>query len=346
MASISSLQIAGVNYDIYALSATSANSANSATNATNATTAAGATSAGSAAKLTAARTITYAGQVTGSVSTDWGSSKTATLTVVAAPWSAMTNVSAGTVNTNTTGFVTPKAVYDYVQTQTAAAMSNVYTHKGTTGVSQLSTLTPKIGDVYNLTGCAETGTVINGQTAFNGDNFVATAAAAATSWDKLAASFNASDYISKTTWDSSTGTWQSAYSAVTANSASNWANTAHKAFANVKAGTVTIAASTSASTVTLSGVNGLAVSGSGTTATVYPSAYAYGKINIGGAVTQATAMDDTFGFVAGTNMEITPNATNKQATFSAKNTTYSQATSAALGINKASYVTGTTAVIF
>ena len=347
MASISSLQISGSVYDIYAASAVSAAQATSATSAATADKATSATSAGSAAKLTAGKTITYAGHVTGTVTTDWGSNKTATMTVAAAPWSAMTNVSAGTVNTNTTGFVTPKAVYDFVQTQTAAAMSNVYTHKGTTGVSQLSSLTPKIGDVYNLTGCDETGTVINGQTAYNGDNFVATAAAAATtSWDKLAASFNASDYISKSTWDSSTGTWQSAYSAVTANSASNWANTAHKAFANVSAGTVTIAASTSASTVTLSGVNGLAVSGSGTTATVYPSAYAYGKINIGGAVTQATAMGDTFGFVAGTNMEITPNTTNKQATFSAKNTTYSQATSAALGINKASYVTGTTAVIF
>lgn len=347
MASISSLQISGSVYDIYAASAVSAAQATSATSAATADKATSATSAGSAAKLIAEKIITYAGHVTGTVTTDWGSNKTATMTVVAAPWSAMTNVSAGTVNTNTTGFVTPKAVYDYVQTQTAAAMSNVYTHKGTTGVSQLSLLTPKIGDVYNLTGCAETGTVINGQTAYNGDNFVATAAAAAaTSWDKLAASFNASDYISKSTWNSSTGTWQSAYNAVSTNSASNWPNSAHKAFANVEAGTVTIAASTSASTVTLSGVNGLAVSGSGTTATVYPSAYAYGKINIGGAVTQATAMGDTFGFVAGTNMEITPNTTNKQATFSAKNTTYSQATSAALGINKASYVTGTTAVIF
>lgn len=345
MASISSLQIASVDYDIYALSATSADNANSATNAANATTAAGATSAGSAAKLTAARTLTYAGQVTGSVSTDWGSNKTATLTVVAAPWSAMTNVSAGTVNTNTTGFVTPKAVYDYVQASTAEALANVYTHKGTTGVTQLSSLTPKIGDVYNLSGCAASGTVINGQTAYNGDNFVATAAvAAATSWDKLAASFNADDYITTATWDTSTANWQKAFTATTSNSASNWPNSAHNAFASVKAGSVTINAANSAGTFTLSGVNGLSVSGSGTTATVYPSAYAYGKVSIGGNVTQATAIGDTFGFVAGTNIQLTTGT--KQVTISGKDTTYNAATTAALGLNKKSYVTGTTAVIF
>jgi len=345
MASISSLQIGGNTYNIYALSATSAEVATSATNAVNATTAAAATSAGSASKLTASRKITYNGQVTGSVTTNWGADASATLTVVNAPWSAMTNVSAGTVNTNTTGFVTPKAVYDYVSAQTAAAVANVYTHRGTTGVTQLSSLTPKIGDVYNVSGCAATGTVINGQTAYNGDNFVATAAAAgATSWDKLAASFNASDYISKTTWDSSTGNWQNAYTAVTANSASNWANTAHKAFANVKAGSTTIAAATSADTFTISGINGLAVSGTGKTVTVYPSAYAYGKVSIGGNVTQATAMGDTFGFVAGANIQLTSGA--KQVTISGKDTTYNSATTAALGLNKASYVTGTTAVIF
>lgn len=345
MASISSLKIGNVDYDIYALSAKSASSATSATNATNATYASSATSAGSAAKLTAAKTITYAGNVTGSVTTDWASNATATMTVVAAPWSAMTNVSAGTVNTNTTGFVTPKAVYDYVQTQTADAMANAYTHKGTTGVSQLSSLTPKIGDVYNVTGCAETGTVINGQTAFNGDNFVATAAAAAaTSWDKLAASFNSDDYISTATWNASTANWQKAYTATNSNSASNWANTAHKAFGSVKAGTVTINAGTSAASFTLSGVNGLAVSGSGTTATVYPSAFNYGKINIGGSVTQASSIDDTFGFVAGTNIQLT--TASKQVTISAKDTTYSEATTSTTGLNKKSYVTGTTAVIF
>ena len=88
----------------------------------------------------------------------------------------------------------------------------------------------------------------------------------------------------------------------------------------------------------------MSVSGSGTTATVYPSAYNYGKISIGGAVTQATSIGDTFGFVAGTNMQLTTAA--KQVTFSAKDTTYSEATTAALGTNKKSYVTGTTAVIF
>lgn len=345
MATISSLSIGGTAYDIYAVSATSALSATSATSAANADKANSATSAGSAAKLTAAKTITYNGQITGSVSTDWASNKTASLTVVNAPWSAMTTVSAGTVNTNTTGFVTPKAVYDFVQTQTAAALSNVYTHKGTTDITALSGLTPKIGDVYNVSGCADTGTVINGQTAFNGDNFVATAAAAAaTSWDKLAASFNASNYITTATWNNSTATWQSTYTTVNNNSASNWANSAHKAFSNVKAGSTTIAASTTAATFTLSGVNGLAVSGSGTTATVYPSAFNYGKINIGGAVTQASAIGDTFGFSAGSNIALTTAA--KQMGISAKNTTYNAATSAALGTNKASYVTGTTAVIF
>ena len=345
MATISSLQIGGSTYDIYAKSATSALSATSATSAANADKANSATSAGSAAKLTTSRTITYAGHVTGSVSTDWGSNVTANLYVTASPWSSMGGVSAGTVNTNTTGFVTPKAVYDYVKTQTADAMANVYTHKGTTGVTQLSSLTPKVGDVYNVTGCASTGTVINGQTAYNGDNFVATAAAAAaTSWDKLAASFNANDYISTATWNNSTGNWQNAYTAVSNNSATNWANTAHKAFATVKAGSMTKNAGNSADSFTISGVNGLAVSGSGSTATVYPSAYAYGKISIGGAVTQATSMGDTFGFIAGSNMQLT-NGT-KQVTFSAKDTTYSEATTALLGTNKKSYVTGTTAVIF
>lgn len=199
--------------------------------------------------------------------------------------------------------------------------------------------------MYNVSGCDSTGTVINGQTAYNGDNFVATATSAAvTSWDKLAASFNANDYISTTTWNNSTGNWNKAYTAVTANSATNWANTAHKAFATVKAGSMTKNAANSNDSFTISGVNGLAVSGSGSTATVYPSAFSYGKISIGGAVTQATSMGDTFGFVAGTNMQLTTAA--KQVTFSAKDTTYGEATTALLGTTKKSYVTGTTAVIF
>ena len=345
MATISSLKISGVDYDIYAKSATSALSATSATSAATSDKANSAISAGSASKLTASRTITYAGDVTGSVSTDWGSNKTATLTVVNSPWSSMAGVSAGTVNTNTTGFVTPKAVYDYVVSQTAAALTSAYKHKGTTGVSQLSGLTPQVGDVYNVTGCATTGTNVNGQLVFNGDNLVATATQASNnSWDKLAATFDASDYITKATWDSSTGNWNKAYTAVNTNSATNWANTAHKAFATVKAGSWTKTAGTSADSFTISGVNGLAVSGSGATATVYASAYNYGKVNIGGAVTQATAIGDTFGFVAGTNIDFT--TASKQVTISAKDTTYSEATTAKLGTNKASYVTGTTAVIF
>jgi hypothetical protein len=257
----------------------------------------------------------------------------------------MTNVSAGTVNTNTTGFVTPKAVYDYVSAQTAAAIANVYTHKGTTAVTQLSSLTPKIGDVYNVTGCASTGTVINGQTAYNGDNFVATAAAAAaTSWDKLAASFNADDYITKATWNASTGNWQNTYTTVNSNSATNWNNAKHNAFAAVSAGSKTITANGSAASFTISGTNGIGVSGAGRTVTVYPSAYAYGKVSIGGNVTQATTMGDTFGFVAGTNVQLS--AGTKQVTISATDTTYNPATTAALGLNKSSYVTGTTAVIF
>ena len=195
------------------------------------------------------------------------------------------------------------------------------------------------------TGCASTGTEINDQLVYNGDNMVATAAGTGnTKWDKLAATFDASNYITKTTWNNSTGVWNTATATVNTNSANNWANTAHKAFATVKAGSITKNAGNSADSFTISGVNGLAVSGSGSTATVYPSAYAYGKISIGGAVTQATSMGDTFGFIAGTNMQLT-NGT-KQVTFSAKDTTYSEATSALLGTNKKSYVTGTTAVIF
>ena len=345
MATISSLQIGGSTYDIYAFSATSALSATSATTAANADKANSATSAGSASKLTTNRTITYDGHVSGSVATDWGSNKTATLTVVTSPWSSMAGVSAGTVNTNTTGFVTPKEVYDFVKAQTAAAISNAYVHKGTCDVTALSSYNAIVGWVYNVTGCASTGTEINDQLVYNGDNMVATAAGTGnTKWDKLAATFDASNYITKTTWNNSTGVWNTATATVNSNSASNWANTAHKAFAIVKAGSMTKNAGNSADSFTISGVNGLAVSGSGSTATVYPSAYAYGKISIGGAVTQATSMGDTFGFVAGTNMQLT-NGT-KQVTFSAKDTTYGEATSALLGTNKKSYVTGTTAVIF
>lgn len=346
MATISSLKISGVDYDIYAKSATSALSATSGTSAATADKSNSAKSAGSASKLTAAKTITYQGDVTGSVSTDWSQDKSVTLTVVNSPWSSMAGVSASAVNTNTTGFVTPKAVYDYVQAQTGAALTNAYKHKGTTGASQLASLTPAIGDVYNISGAASTGTLINGQLVFNGDNMVATATQASnTSWDKLAATFDASDYVSKSTWDSSTGNWQNAYTTVNGNSASNWANTAHKAFDTVKAGTTTVkTAANSADTFTVSGTNGIAVTGANGTINVYPSAFNYGKVNIGGAVTQATTIGDTFGFVAGSNIDLTTGT--KQVTISAKNTTYSQATTSTLGTNKASYVTGTTAVIF
>lgn len=345
MATISSLQIGGSTYDIYAVSATSALSATSATSAANADKANSATSAGSAAKLTAAKTITYAGHVTGTVSTDWGSNKTATLTVVTSPWSSMGSVSAGSVTTDTSGFVTPKAVYDFVQTSTAAAIANAYVHKGTLHVSSLSSTNAQVGWVYNVSGCASTGTTINSQLVYDGDNMVATAAGTgANKWDKLAATFDASNYITTATWNTNTAVWNTATATVSNNSATNWANTAHKAFSTVKAGSTTIAAGSSAASFTLSATGGLSVSGSGTTATVYPTAYNYGKISIGGAVTQATSIGDTFGFVAGTNMQLT--TASKQVTFSAKDTTYSEATTDALGTNKKSYVTGTTAVIF
>jgi hypothetical protein len=345
MATISSLQIGGSTYDIYAKSATSALSATSATSAANADKAKSATSAGSAAKLTTPRTLTFAGHVAGSVSTDWGSNKTATLTVAASPWSSMAGVSAGSVTTTTTGFVTPKAVYDFVQTSTAAAITNAYVHKGTLHVSSLSSTNAKVGWVYNVSGCANTGTTINGQLVYNGDNMVATAAGAAVAnWDKLAATFDASNYITTAQWNTATGTWNTTTTTVSNNSATNWANTAHKAFSTVKAGSITIAAGSNAANFTLSGLGGLAVSGSGTTATVYPTAYNYGKISIGGAVTQASSIGDTFGFAAGSNIELV-NGT-RQVSFSGKDTTYSEATTALLGTNKKSYVTGTTAVIF
>lgn len=345
MATISSLQIGGSTYDIYAKSATSALSATSATSATNADKANSATSAGSAAKLTTNRTITYAGHVTGSVATDWGSDKTATLTVVTSPWSSMGGVSAGTVNTNTTGFVTPKAVYDYVNSQTAAAVANAYVHKGTIHVSSLSSTNAQIGWVYNVSGCADAGTTVNGQLVYNGDNMVATAAGAAVgNWDKLAATFDASNYITKTTWNNATGVWNNATATVNSNSSTNWANSAHSAFSQVKVGSVTINAGSSAASFTISANNGLSASANGTTATIFPTAYNYGKISIGGAVTQASAIGDTFGFVAGSNMQLT-NGT-RQVTFSAKDTTYSEATTALLGTTKKSYVSGTTAIIF
>ena len=265
--------------------------------------------------------------------------------MAASPWSSMGGVSAGTVTTNTTGFVTPKAVYDFVKTQTAAAISNAYVHKGTLHVSSLSSTNAQVGWVYNVSGCATSGTTINGQLVYNGDNMVATAAgAAAANWDKLAATFDASNYITKTTWNNSTGVWNTATATVNTNSASNWANTKHSAFSQVKVGTTTINAGSSAANFTIAGSNGLSASAAGTTVTIYPTAYNYGKISIGGAVTQASAIGDTFGFSAGSNIELV-NGT-RQVSFSAKDTTYGEATTTLLGTTKKSYVSGTTAVIF
>lgn len=352
MAQISALNIGGTEYEIYAVSATTAVNAESATNAANATKADAATVAGSAGKLTAAKTLTVTGHVTGSVSTDWGSDKTLGLTITANPWSAMGNVSASAVNTNTTGFVTPKEIVDYVATTTAAAIGSAYRHQGTCDVTALSGKTPVVGDVWNVTGCAAGGTDVNGQLVFNGDNLVATATAKAnTSWDKLAATFDASNYITTATWNTSTANWQKAYTAVTANSASNWDNGKISAFKTINAGGTNVVAASNAATVTITGANGIKVAGAGTTVTISPSAYAYGSVTVNGVATSASKMGDVIGFSAGSNMSITTAANangNPVINLSAKdsNTTYSQATTSKLGTNYAAYVTGSTAVLF
>ena len=101
---------------------------------------------------------------------------------------------------------------------------------------------------------------------------------------------------------------------------------------------VTIAATdTTYSDVTAGGVSGLMtgsdktkLNGIATGAEVNQNAF--GKVKVGESTVEADAKVDTLEFVAGSNVTITPDATNDKVTIAATDTTYSAATTSAAGL--------------
>lgn len=188
---LSSVKVAGTDYEIYAKSALSAGWVPS-------------TAIDGAIPASAITAVNESAISSVNVSAVTAVNESAISSV---PWSALTALTAtSSQTTSTSGIWTPKTTVDYVTEVVKESISNVYKFKGTCQVTELPTTNNQNGDVWNLSN----GGVINPSDAahsanvFKSDN-VAWITADGGYWDKLAATENDAklDTSAFTAWSAS-----------------------------------------------------------------------------------------------------------------------------------------------